>query len=80
MKIDDILQEILLRLVDIVLQGGKQPEKIIVSEKVYDLLMDIKLFPKCMEMIDGVYYIADLPVEMGHLDKSKEADIWFQIK
>ena len=79
MKIDDILQEILLRLVDLVLQGGKA-EKIIVSEKVYDLLMDIKLFPKCMEMIDGVYYIADLPVEMGHLDKSKEADIWFQIK
>lgn len=79
MKADDIIQEILLRLVDVVMQGGK-PERIIVSEKVYGLIMDIKLFPRCMEMIDGVYYIADLPVEMGHLDTSKEADIWFQIQ
>ena len=79
MKIDDVLQEIMLRLVDLVLQGGKA-EKIIVSEKVYGLIMDIKLFPRCMEMIDGVYYIADLPVEMGHLDTSKKADIWFQIQ
>ena len=80
MNADDIIQEVLLRLVDIVLQGAKQPEKIIVSDRVYRLLMDIKLFPRCMEMIDGVYYIADLPVEMGHLDTSKKADIWFQIQ
>lgn len=79
MKVDEVLQEIMLRLVDLVLQGGKA-EKIIVSEKVYSLIMDIKLFPKCMEMIDGVYYIADLPVEMGHLNTDKEADIWFQIQ
>lgn len=78
MKIDDVLQEILLRLVDLVLQGGK-PEKIIVSEKVYALLKGITLMPRSVQFIDNVFYIADIPVEAGKLDDPK-GDIWFKIE
>lgn len=78
MKIDDVLQEIMLRLVDLVLQGGK-PEKIIVSEKVYDLLKGITLMPRSVQFIDNVFYIADVPVEKGDLDNPK-GEVWFKIE
>ena len=78
MKIDDVLQEIMLRLVDFVLQGGKA-EKIIVSEKVYDLLKGITLMPRSVQFIDNVFYIADIPVEVEKLDDPK-GDIWFKIE
>lgn len=78
MKIDEVLQEIMLRLVDLVLQGGKA-EKIIVSEKVYDLLKGITLMPRSVQFIDNVFYIADIPVEAGKLDDPK-GEIWFKIE
>lgn len=78
MTVDDVLQEILLRLIDVVVQWGK-PEKIIVSEKVYDLLMGIKLMPKSVQYIDSTFYIADVPVEKGKLDGDKDDQIWFRI-
>lgn len=78
MKIDEVLQEIMLRLVDLVLQGGK-PEKIIVSEKVYDLLMGIKLMPRSVRYENSVFYIADVPVEKGILDNPK-GEVWFKIE
>ena len=78
MKIDEVLKEIMLRLVDLVLQGGKA-EKIIVSEKVYDLLMGITLMPKSVQYIDSTFYIADVPVEKGKLDDDNDASIWFRI-
>ena len=78
MTVDDVLQEILLRLIDVVVQGSK-PEKIIVSEKVYALLMGIKLMPKSVQYIDSTFYIADVPVEKGKLDDDNDASIWFRI-
>lgn len=78
MTVDDVLQEILLRLIDVVVKGGK-PEKVIVSEKVYDLLMGIKLMPKSVQYIDSTFYIADVPVEKGKLDDENDASIWFRI-
>ena len=78
MTVDDVLQEILLRLIDVVVQGGK-PEKIIVSEKVYDLLKGITLMPRSVQFIDNVFYIVDIPVEAGKLDDPK-GDIWFKIE
>lgn len=78
MTVDDVLQEILLRLIDVVVNGGK-PEKIIVSEKVYDLLKGIALMPISVQFIDNVFYIADIPVEAGKLDDPK-GDIWFKIE
>ena len=77
-KIDEVLQEIMLRLVDLVLQGGKA-EKIIVSEKVYDLFMSITLMPRSVRYENSVFYIADVPVEAGKLDDPK-GDIWFKIE
>lgn len=78
MTVDDVLQEILLRLIDVVVKGGK-PEKIIVSEKVYDLLKGITLMPRSVQFIDNVFYIVDIPVEAGKLDDPK-GDIWFKIE
>lgn len=78
MTVDDVLQEILLRLIDVVVQGSK-PEKIIVSEKVYDLLMGIKLMPKSVQYIDSTFYIADVPVEKGKLENEQDETIWFRI-
>ena len=78
MTVDDVLQEILLRLIDVVVSGGK-PEKIIVSEKVYDLLKGITLMPRSVQFIDNVFYIADIPVKAGKLDDPK-GDIWFKIE
>lgn len=79
MKIDEILQEIMLRLVDLVLQGGKA-EKIIVSEKVYDSLLSIKLMPRSLRYEDSTFYIADIPVKKGNLDSKKNEGIWFKIE
>lgn len=78
MTVDDVLQEILLRLIDVIVKGGK-PEEIIVSEKVYDLLMGIKLMPKSVQYIDSTFYIADVPVKKGKLDDENDAQIWFRI-
>ena len=78
MKIDEVLQEIMLRLVDVVLQGGK-PTKIIVSEKVHDLLMGITIMPRSVRYEDSVFYIADVPVEKGTLDSPK-GEFWFKIE
>lgn len=77
MKVDDVLQEIMLRLVDLVLQGSK-PEKIIVSEKVYGLIMDITLMPRSVRYENGQFYIADIPVEEGYIPQ-REDGVWFRI-
>ena len=78
MTVDDVLNEILLRLIDVVRHGGL-PKKIIVSEKVYDLLMGIKLMPKSVQYIDSTFYIADVPVEKGKLENEQDDTIWFRI-
>ena len=78
MKASDVLNEISMRFIEIILQGGKKPEKIIVSKEVYNLFMDIKTMPRSVEYINGVFYIAGIPVEEGILDDPK-GDIWFRI-
>ena len=78
-NLNEVLQEIMLRLVDIIIQGGKQPEKIIVSDRVYSLLKGIMLMPRSVQFIDNVFYIADIPVEAGKLDDPK-GEIWFKIE
>ena len=78
MKIDEVLQEIMLRLVDLVLQGGKA-EKIIVSEKVYDSLLSIKLMPRSLRYENSQFFIADIPVEKKNIDYGVDKDVWFQI-
>lgn len=77
MKIDEVLQEIMLRLVDLVLQGGKA-EKIIVSGRVYELLMDITLMPRSVRYENSTFYIADIPVEKGTIPQ-REDGVWFRI-
>lgn len=76
--LDNVLQEVLLRLVDIIIQGGDQPEKIIVSDKVYKLLMDIKTMPRSVRYEDSNFYIADILVEKGTIPQ-REDGIWFRI-
>ena len=76
--LNDVLQEIILRLVDIIIQGGKQPEKIIVSDRVYQLLMDITIMPKPVRYENSTFYIADIPVEKGAIPQREDA-IWFRI-
>ncbi len=78
MKAEDVIQEILLRLVDLVMQGGKA-EKIIVSEKVMNILRGITLMPRSVQYIDSVFYIADIPVEQGVTSYDPNKDIWFRI-
>lgn len=78
MKVEDVIQEILLRLVDIVVQGSK-PEKIIVSEKVMNMLKGITLMPRSVQYIDSVFYIADIPVEQGRTTYDPNKEIWFRI-
>ena len=80
MTVDGVLQEVLLRLADIIIQGGNPPKKIIVSEKVYDLLMGITLMPRSLRYENSTFYIADVPVEKGHLDSEKDNGIWFKIE
>ena len=77
-ELNDVLSEIMARMVDIILHGGNQPKKIIVSDKVYKLLMDITLMPRSVRYEDNIFYIADIPVEKGNIPK-REDDIWFQI-
>lgn len=78
MKAEDIIQEILLRLVDLVMQGGKA-EKIIVSEKVMESLHKITIMPRSVQYIDSVFYIADIPVEQGRTTYDPNKEIWFRI-
>lgn len=78
MKVEDVIQEILLRLVDIVMNGGKA-QKIIVSEKVMNMLKGITLMPRSVQYIDSVFYIADVPVEMGDTSFGPDKDVWFRI-
>ena len=78
MKVEDVIQEILLRLVDIVMNGGKA-QKIIVSEKVMNMLKGITLMPRSVQYVDGVFYIADIPVEKGVTSYDPNKDIWFRI-
>ena len=76
--LNDVLQEIMLRLVDIIIQGGKQPEKIIVSDRVYQLLMDITIMPKPVRYENSNFYIADILVEKGTIPQ-REDGVWFRI-
>lgn len=76
--LNNVLNEILLRLVDIIIQGGKQPEKIIVSDRVYELLMDIKIMPRSVRYENSVFYIADIPVQRGGVLEISN-DIWFKL-
>lgn len=78
MRVDDVIQEIILRLVDLVMQGGKA-EKIIVSDKVMNMLNGITLMPRSVQYIDSVFYIADVPVEQGVTSYDPNKDIWFRI-
>ena len=80
MTVDDFLQEVLLRLADIIIHGGNPPQKIVVSEKVYGLLMDITLMPRSVRYENSQFFIADIPVEKGNLDSEKNDGIWFRIE
>lgn len=77
-NLNEVLQEIMLRLVDIIIQGGKQPEKIIVSDRVMEMLNGITLMPRSVQYKDSKYYIADIPVELGDM-KRPCGEIWFEI-
>ena len=76
--VNEVIKEIAFRIAEIIVMGGKKPEKIIVSEFVFGLLMGIKTMPRSVEYIEGVFYIAGIPVEKGELTDPK-GDIWFQI-
>lgn len=76
--IKDIIQEIVFTLINIIAKGESKPQKIIVSHLVYSLLMGITTMPRSIEYINGVFYIAGIPVEQGDLDDPK-GDIWFRI-
>ena len=77
-NLNDVLNEIMRRMADIIIQGGGKPKKIIVSDRVYKLLMDITLMPPSIRYEDSVFYIADIPVEKGTIPQ-REDGIWFQI-
>lgn len=79
MTAEDIIQEVLLRLADIIIHGGNTPQKIIVSEKVYDCLKGIRLMPRSVRYENSQFFIADIPVEKGHIDGEKGEGVWFQI-
>lgn len=80
MTAEDIIQEVLIRIADIIIHGGNTPQKIVVSEKVYDSLLSIKLMPRSLRYEDSTFYIADIPVKKGHLDSEKNEGIWFKIE
>ncbi|MBO7070473.1 MAG: hypothetical protein J6W09_04190 [Bacteroidales bacterium] len=65
-------------MADIILQGGNSPEKIIVSDRVYDLLKGITLMPRSVRYENSIFYIADIPVEKGEIPQ-REDGIWFRI-
>ncbi|MBO5969247.1 MAG: hypothetical protein J6S14_12205 [Clostridia bacterium] len=77
-SINEVLQEIVFRIAEIIVGGGNKPEKVVVSEEVYGLLMDIRTMPRSIEYVGGVFYIAGIPVEKGKLDDPK-GPVWFQI-
>ena len=78
-ELNDVLNEIMRRMSDIIIQGGNMPRKIIVSSRVYRLLKDITLMPMSVRYENHVFYIADVPVEEGKID-NRDGEIWFQIK
>ena len=78
-ELNDVLGEIMRRMADIIIQGGNMPQKIIVSDRVYKLLMDITLMPKSVRYEDSTFYIADIPVEKGVIPQ-REDGIWFMIE
>lgn len=77
-ELNDVLSEIMSRMIDIIIHGGKKPEKIIVSDRVYKLLKDITLMPRSVRYEDHTFYIADVPVKQGTIPQ-REDGIWFQI-
>ena len=77
--LDNVLSEIMLRLADIIIQGGNTPQKIVVSEKVYKLLIRITTMPRSVRYENSQFFIADIPVEKGKLDSEKNEGVWFQI-
>lgn len=77
MEVNEVLREIIHRITDIVMRGGR-PEKIIVSEKVYDILMHITLMPRSVRYENSTFFIADIPVEKGNLTDPR-GQIWFRI-
>lgn len=79
MTAEDIIQEVLLRLADIIIHGGNTPQKIVVSEKVYDCLLSIRLMPRSLRYENSQFFIADIPVEKKKFDYGVDKDIWFQI-
>lgn len=79
MTAEDIIQEVLLRIADIIIHGGNTPQKIVVSEKVYDCLKGITLMPRSLRYEDSIFYIADIPVEKKNIDYGVDKDVWFQI-
>lgn len=80
MTAEDIIQEVLIRIADIIIHGGNTPQKIVVSEKVYDSLKGITLMPRSLRYENSQFFIADIPVEKGHLDSEKNEGIWFRIQ
>lgn len=79
MTAEDIIQEVLIRIADIIIHGGNTPQKIVVSEKVYDSLLSIKLMPRSLRYENSQFFIADIPVEKKNIDYGVDKDVWFQI-
>ena len=80
MTAEDIIQEVLIRIADIIIHGGNTPQKIVVSENVMEALNNVSLMPRSLKYVDSIYYIADIMVEKGHLDSEKNEGIWFKIE
>lgn len=76
--VNEVIKEIAFRIAEIIVMGGNKPEKIIVSEFVYGLLMGIRTMPRSIEYIDGIFYIAGIPVEKGDMTDPK-GELWFRI-
>lgn len=79
MTAEDIIQEVLLRIADIIIHGGNTPEKIVVSEKVMEALNNVSLMPRSLKYVDSIYYIADIMVEKGFVEDPK-GEVWFKIE
>ena len=79
MNAEDIIQEVLIRIADIIIHGGNTPQKIVVSEKVYDCLLSIKLMPRSLKYENSQFFIADIPVEKKNIDYGVDKEVWFQI-
>lgn len=79
MTADDIIQEVLIRIADIIIHGGNTPQKIVVSEKVMEALNNVSLMPRSLKYVDSIYYIADIMVEKGIIEDPK-GEVWFKIE